>query len=159
MVLGVCSSVMPFVWWTASRLFPKSSSNAPCHNSSIPFIPCYRWGLPINRRSINIVKCFVVVAVAVISQYFFRSLWYKCRVRWCQEYHEQDICETTKALEGLRKKRPVTKLNDRLSFAVCSVEGASDLKDDVFFNIYDYRNWDDDENICNGAIINAMGNP
>uniref|UniRef100_A0A1B0FC78 Uncharacterized protein n=1 Tax=Glossina morsitans morsitans TaxID=37546 RepID=A0A1B0FC78_GLOMM len=129
-VLGVCSSVMLFVWWTANRLFPKrrvmhraiigswTKRNVARHllwekmriiivaykkyifwyvfiTGSISFILCSRWGPPSNRRSINIVKCFlkltsfiiihfsifyyeevdvVVVVVAVISQCVFRRL-------------------------------------------------------------------------------------
>ncbi|KAI9590045.1 nuclear envelope integral membrane protein 1-like [Glossina fuscipes] len=107
----------------------------------------------------------VFIITVVASKCFPKSLWYKCRSYWLrkfppkvrlltlEEFDEQGVIETNKALEDLRKYaaspdcnqwKMMTKLRDPCRFAAF-VEGASHLKHEVlFFESLKYSDADDE---------------
>ncbi|XP_005188595.2 nuclear envelope integral membrane protein [Musca domestica] len=112
-----------------------------------------------------------IIIITIVLHYFPRSFWYKCRALWLrkfppkrrlltnEEYYEQGVRETTKALEELRQFasspncnqwRVMSKLRDPLRFAAF-VEGASHLRDEEILRFESSKDDEDDSN--NSDII------
>ncbi|KAM7347078.1 nuclear envelope integral membrane protein-like [Cochliomyia hominivorax] len=123
-----------------------------------------------------------IIIVTIILHYFPRSLWYKGRALWLrkfppkrrfltnEEYYEQGVRETTKALDELRKYasspdcnqwRVMSKLRDPMRFAAF-VEGASHLRDEeiLHFESSQYSDDIDDSDISlNDSEVEEEENP
>ncbi|XP_073835400.1 nuclear envelope integral membrane protein [Musca autumnalis] len=114
-----------------------------------------------------------IIIITIVLHYFPRSLWYKCRALWLrkfppkrrlltnEEYYEQGVRETTKALEELRKYacspncnqwRVMSKLRDPLRFAAF-VEGASHLRDEEILRFESSKYDEDDESNDSDIIL------
>ncbi|KAI8126820.1 Nuclear envelope integral membrane protein 1 [Lucilia cuprina] len=104
-----------------------------------------------------------IIILTIILHYFPRSLWYKGRAFWLrkfppkrrfltnEEYYEQGVRETTKALDELRsfasspdcnQWRVMSKLRDPMRFAAF-VEGASHLRDEEILHFESSKYSDD----------------